>query len=230
MKFRPRGLPAIVSRLRAFTLVELLVVMAIVAVLVGIIFPVFNKIRDQALRNTCLNNLKQIGAGLYAYAQDNNGFLPILISRPTKWDAPIGTMAGWMQAAMRALNVTNSAVGFKMIVCPGSKEPYMANFEAFRDPMVPEPRQQMLRNIASPLVYLAYDPILQVEQRKPARIADVNCNQADWNRTNSWMYARGGPHDAGYNLLFSDGHVEHLARYTSTAAGKVGVVVNIRRR
>lgn len=62
---------------RAFTLVELLVVVAIVAVLSAILFPAFSMARERGRRAACMSNLKQIGAGWLQYLQDYDGTSPI---------------------------------------------------------------------------------------------------------------------------------------------------------
>ena len=57
----------------AFTLVELLVVISIIAVLMGILMPALQAVKKQASASVCMSNTKNMGMGWYMYMGDNDG-------------------------------------------------------------------------------------------------------------------------------------------------------------
>jgi prepilin-type N-terminal cleavage/methylation domain-containing protein len=63
-------------RRRAFTLVELLVVIGIIAVLIAILLPALSKARRQAQLTACMSNQKQLVAAMLMYCNDNRGGFP----------------------------------------------------------------------------------------------------------------------------------------------------------
>jgi len=64
-----------------FTLVELLVVIAVIAVLAGMLLPALNKAREKARAASCTGNLKQVYTAFYNYTLDFNGFMPYILDQ-----------------------------------------------------------------------------------------------------------------------------------------------------
>jgi len=72
----PRRSPSNGFRSPAFTLIEILVVVAIVAVLAALSIPAIGKMMDKAAMTSDMNNLRQIGQGISAFVAENNGRIP----------------------------------------------------------------------------------------------------------------------------------------------------------
>jgi prepilin-type N-terminal cleavage/methylation domain-containing protein/prepilin-type processing-associated H-X9-DG protein len=84
-RFAPHGA-------RAFTLVELLVVIGIIALIMAILLPTISKARQSAVKASCASNVRQICAALTAYSNDNKLHLPTYATAGPlgqyNWDIP----------------------------------------------------------------------------------------------------------------------------------------------
>src|SRR5579859_3742713 len=71
---------------QAFTLIELLIVIAIIAILAAILLPVLSQAQERSSRVACSNNLRQIVVGMIIYAGDNKDLL--VSARPVSGQLP----------------------------------------------------------------------------------------------------------------------------------------------
>jgi prepilin-type N-terminal cleavage/methylation domain-containing protein/prepilin-type processing-associated H-X9-DG protein len=105
------------SRVRAFTLVELLVVIGIIAVLVGILMPSLASARRQAQSVKCLAALREIGNGFAAYASQYKGVWPCAVhdwGNPT-YPLPTGKQLRWQDRILPFISNITTVDDYKDI-------------------------------------------------------------------------------------------------------------------
>jgi prepilin-type N-terminal cleavage/methylation domain-containing protein len=127
---------------RAFTLVELLVVIGIIAILIGILLPALNSARERARRAVCLSNLRSIGQLFQIYANANKDQIPIGVSG----DEMQFNYVIWRRAAGGApkyqafglLHMTGLMQDPHVFHCPSDVSPYY-QFDTDLNPWPVEP-------------------------------------------------------------------------------------------
>jgi prepilin-type N-terminal cleavage/methylation domain-containing protein/prepilin-type processing-associated H-X9-DG protein len=107
---------------RAFTLVELLVVIGIIAILISILMPALTKVRNQALSVSCANNMRQIYQVCLMFATDNKGYLPspsIPVEPAT--NADVGKYRIWATPTSGEWGIADTSAGAIATYIPGEQ-------------------------------------------------------------------------------------------------------------
>ena len=139
---------------RAFTLVELLVVIGIIAVLLAILLPAVSRAREQGRQIVCANNERQIAAAIFMYVNDNQGKLPLIISpyppNQTPFEAICMVSNAWLDYENGVLwPYISPDVGVRQTIfnCPSDPDPKY--YVSAIDPAAPTP----LRNFSYKLTF-----------------------------------------------------------------------------
>lgn len=108
---------------KGFTLIELLVVIAIIAILAGLLFPVFAKAKAKAKQITCVSNLRQIGMAIQEYMSDADDKYPYACDSSDKYASQI-----WSGTSEWQTQIPNMPL-FQDVL-----QPYVKGPELFRCP------------------------------------------------------------------------------------------------
>jgi len=124
---------------RAFTLVELLVVIGIVALLVGFLLPALSRARKSALRTTCLSNLRQVFMSFHIYANENQGHVPVgYRSGRKQWDSMIYSATTKKFTLYGTLYLTGHMPTPEIFYCPAENDP-QSMYNTSTNPWPPGP-------------------------------------------------------------------------------------------
>ena len=104
----------------AFSLIELLVVIGIISILAALLFPVFERAREQGRGTACLSNLRQVGMSLQLYLQDYDDAYPM--NRMPDNTHPLGGCALTGGSAFPITDLETSSLNWRRVV-----QPYLKN-------------------------------------------------------------------------------------------------------
>ena len=104
----------VIKRKNGFTLIELLVVISIIALLLSILMPALQKVKERGRRVICQSNLRQIGLGFSLYSVENKGYvLPDYLHSGMPWDASLAPYFSTREKDAKKA----------FFVCPSDKQP-----------------------------------------------------------------------------------------------------------
>lgn len=105
--------------LQAFTLLELLVVVAIIAILASLLLPALARAKRSALKTLCVSNLRQWGVAIQMYAGDNQDFFPDnLDGLPTVIDCGTNVQAFWRAYLLPLVKTPRQKARNDVLFCP----------------------------------------------------------------------------------------------------------------
>ncbi|AHF93423.1 N-terminal cleavage protein [Opitutaceae bacterium TAV5] len=178
------GVPARFQARSAFTLVELLVVIAVIGILAAILVPTAAKVRKTARSTQCLSNLRQISMAAILFANDRKGKLPDGIE-------PGETGVKWaVIMRYQLIDTLPRNAGKDVWFCPGQPVVISAYFY----PNV-KSYGATLAEIPHPARFILW----RDRAENPAVNADTEGTPGSY-----------GPHDMAFNACFADGHSSRI--------------------
>jgi prepilin-type N-terminal cleavage/methylation domain-containing protein/prepilin-type processing-associated H-X9-DG protein len=212
------------ARRRAFSLVELLVVLGIIAILISLLLPAMGRARESARTVQCASQLRQVGQAFHIYAANNQGLLPAWSFRheypndPYVGDpnAPDWSGPGWPVLLERSLGQKPDGAVWTCPAFPG-REKSITYFYGSRWMRLQTP---ILRTIPLSKIKLASQFVLSGDCTAAAYYLppfgtdqstseDIDKDDAITNCLAFFGDAGGyNMHRAGNNVLFPDGHVQ----------------------
>jgi len=190
---------------KAFSLVELLVVIACIAVLAGILIPVINAIREKSRTTQCANNMRQLGMAFSLYSAENNMQVP---NQPSGVVAPGYNATYWERLAPYAgyegeMRASDEAARGTVMHCPNHTE-WEGAFSYFANRYLFTPTDDIRVNaIEEPS-----DKILFYEVHTRMQWPIASYYGAGTGKSPFFPAFTHHAHDGGSNFVFVDGHVE----------------------
>lgn len=188
----------------AFTLVELLTVIAIIAILAALLLPVLGRAKLRAKRIWCVNNLEQIGLGFHTFANDHNGRFPMAVSTNDGGSLEYvqddrGTNAISHSGFRHFQTLAGELSTPRILICPVDTRQPAASFARLQNENVSY-FVGVDADSSKPTSVLAGDRNLAAASMETPDVLQINAG--------SRLHWTAELHQFKGNVLFADGHVE----------------------
>jgi len=200
----------------AFTLIELMIVIAILGVLVGLLMPALGKARESARRATCLSNLRQVHQSFLLFAEENEGRVPIGYRIGKKqFNSMIYSGTSKKFCLFGALYKTGQMPRPEVFFCPSNADP-QSSFNSESNPWPPGPEGESATNGWAG--YGGRPDVELLDIVPPARVPAGMPRLADFHAKAVFADLVAVParvdmrHRDGVNVLCGDGSAEWVAR------------------
>jgi prepilin-type processing-associated H-X9-DG protein/prepilin-type N-terminal cleavage/methylation domain-containing protein len=200
------------TRARAFTLVELLVVLAIIILLTGLLLPGLNQARQRARAASCAGNLRQLGLAIQLYWDDYNGRLNALNGVPNWGDPDFEKAWGYVLLPYIKSTKTYSDIGRPAWMPQLSLDYYLNMLPFYRLAGSPGAGSYPVDQRAplNPTTFILLSDDLDLG---PAQEIDPTNEMTDKTGFGTGAGTYPAYHVGASNFLFADGHVAAFARF-----------------
>lgn len=202
-------------RIRAFTLIEMLCVISIIAILAALLLPALSQGKTRAFRVQCLNNLREMGLAFHSFMHDHNGAFPMGVSTNSGGSLEYTQSGYLMDGAFyfgyrHFLPLAGDLSSPRLLVCPADLRRPADSFPNVRNDNVSY-FVGVKADYLNPSSILAGDRNITNNALRPGSIIHASLgSQAHWIE---------GLHEFKGDLLFADAHVEQSRDLASSLGG-----------